>query len=52
MQVLAAGLSGQRCINHMNPTAREEETKGQDLMSSAENTKVVFSGLGGAAKHS
>lgn len=35
-QVFAAGLSGQQCINHMNPTAGEAATKGQDLMSSAE----------------
>lgn len=37
-QVLVAGLSGQQCINHMNPTAGEAATKGQDLMSSAEKT--------------
>lgn len=39
-RVLAAGLSGQCRINHMEPTATEDATKGQDLMSSAENTKL------------
>lgn len=47
-QVFAAGPSGQQCINHMNPTAGEAATKGQDLMSSAENTKRVNVGLGRA----
>lgn len=51
-QVLAAGLSGQQCINHMNPTAGEAATKGQDLMSSAENTKRVNVGLDKALKRS
>lgn len=49
-QVLAAGLSGQQCINHMNPTAGEAVTKGQDLMSSAEYTKSVNVGLDRALK--
>lgn len=49
-QVLAAGLSGQQCINHMNPTTGEEATKGQDLMSSAQNTKRVNVGLDRALK--
>ena len=49
-QVLAAGLSGQQCINHMNPTAGETATKGQDLMSSAESTKRVNVGFNRALK--
>lgn len=51
-QVLAAGLSGQQCINHMHPTAEEVATKGQDLMSSAEYTKRVNVVLDRALKHS
>lgn len=49
-QVLAVGLSGQQCINHMHPTAEEAETKGQDLMGSAEYTKRVNVGLDRALK--
>lgn len=53
-QVFAAGLSGQQCINHMNPTAGEAATKGQDLMSSAEkkHTERVNVGLHRALKRS
>ena len=50
-QVLAAGLSGQQCINHMHPTAEEAETKGQDLMGSAQYTKRVNVGLDRVLKH-
>lgn len=50
-QVFAAGPGGQRCINHMKPTAGEAATKGQDLMSSAENTKRVSGGVDRALMH-
>lgn len=49
-QALAAGLSGQQCINHMNPVAGEAATKGQDLMRSTENAKRVSVGLHNALK--
>lgn len=51
-QVLASGLSGQQCINHINPTAGEATTKGRDLMSSAECSRRVNAGLDRALKHS
>lgn len=50
-QVFAAGPGGQRCINHMKPTAGEAATKGQDLMSSAENSKRVSGGVDRALMH-
>lgn len=50
-QVFAAGPGGQRCINHMNPTAGEAATKGRDLMGSAENTQRVSGGVDGALMH-
>lgn len=49
-QVLTAGLSGQQCINHMHPTEEDAETKGQELMGSAEYTKRVNVGLDRALK--
>lgn len=50
-QVFAAGPGGQRCINHMKPTAGEAATKGQDLMSSAENPKRVSGVVDRALMH-
>lgn len=51
-QVLAAGPGGQRCINHMKPTAGGGgATKGRDLMSSAENSKRVSGGVDRALMH-
>lgn len=50
-QVFAPGRGGQWCINHMKPTAGEVATKGQDLMSSAENTKRVSGGVDRVLMH-